>query len=160
MSRSDGLDLLSHNNNFLVLAPSMAFRVSSSVIRSIRIPETFRPFSTTSHFCAKNTNISDWAGRPASEHVTNRDDNEPDIQSSASKSGKEERTGESGYVGSGAANEKDLGNQNEQAKKDHPEAPGPVLGMNDERGGVSSFAYTSHTRRTRRLTRYQKGHKA
>lgn len=27
--------------------------------------------------------------------------------------------------------------RNEQAKKDHPEAPGPVIGMNDERGGVS-----------------------
>ena len=33
--------------------------------------------------------------------------------------------------------EKDSGNQNEQAQKDHPEAPGPVIGMNDERGQVS-----------------------
>ena len=30
--------------------------------------------------------------------------------------------------------EKDAGNQNEQAKKDYPEAPRPVIGMNDERG--------------------------
>lgn len=132
----------------------MAFRVPSSAIRSIR------PFSISSQFCAKNTNASDWAGRPASEHVTNREDSEPDIQSSASKSGKEERAGEPGYAGSGAANEKDPGNQNEQAKKDHPEAPGPVLGMNDERGGVSSFAYTSHICHTGRLIRSQKGHKA
>ena len=36
-----------------------------------------------------------------------------------------------------ATTEKDKGNQNAQAKKDHPEAPGPVIGMNDERGGVS-----------------------
>ena len=36
-----------------------------------------------------------------------------------------------------ATSEKDSGNQNEQAKKDHPEAPGPVIGMNSERGGVS-----------------------
>lgn len=30
---------------------------------------------------------------------------------------------------------------NEKAKKDNPEAPGPVIGMNDERGGVSFFTY-------------------
>ncbi|KAL9045828.1 MAG: hypothetical protein Q9214_001200 [Letrouitia sp. 1 TL-2023] len=113
----------------------MAFRVPSSFICAIRISGPFRPFSTASNFCAENANASDWGGRPASEHVTNRDDNEPDIQSSASKSGKKERAGESRYVGSGATNEKDIGNQNEQAKKDYPEAPGPVLGMNDERGG-------------------------
>jgi hypothetical protein len=35
---------------------------------------------------------------------------------------------------------KDKDNKNEKAKQDHPEAPGVVIGMNDERGGVSFFS--------------------
>ena len=76
-----------------------------------------------------------WQGRQPSEHVTNQDQ-ELDIHSSASKSGKRQRA-EGDGKDSSAATEKDVGNQNEKAKKDHPEAPGPVIGMNDERGGVS-----------------------
>lgn len=38
--------------------------------------------------------------------------------------------------GSQAISRKDEGNNNERAKKDHPEAPDVVIGMNDERGGV------------------------
>lgn len=45
------------------------------------------------------------------------------------------------HEGSSAASQKDPGNQNEKAKRDHPEAPGPVIGMNDERGGVSFFGF-------------------
>lgn len=81
------------------------------------------------------TATKDWEGRQSHEHITNRDDN-LNIQASASKSGKSDRV--SGKEGSsGATTEEDKGNQNEQAQKDHPEAPGPVIGMNDERGGVS-----------------------
>ena len=76
---------------------------------------------------------SGWEGRKPEEHATNRKD-ELDVQSSAAESGKRERA--SGSEQSSATNEKDHGNQNEKAKKDHPEAPGPVLGMNDERGSV------------------------
>ena len=75
-----------------------------------------------------------WEGRQPEEHITNRKD-ELNIQSSASKSGKRARTEEQ----DSAASEKDQGNNNERAKKDHPEAPGPVIGMNDERGGVKDF---------------------
>lgn len=32
------------------------------------------------------------------------------------------------------------GEDGKRAKEDFPEAPGPVLGMNDERGGVSDLA--------------------
>lgn len=77
-----------------------------------------------------------WEGRQPEEHVTNRKD-ELDIQSSASKSGKQERAAGGGSEQSSAASEKDHGDQNKKAKEDHPEAPGPVIGMNDERGGVS-----------------------
>ena len=76
-----------------------------------------------------------WTGRQTSEHVSNRGD-ELDVQSGASQSGKRERASNDETQSQGAT-EKDKGNQNEQAKKDHPEAPGPVIGMNDERGGVS-----------------------
>lgn len=50
---------------------------------------------------------------------------------------------------SSAATEKDPGNQNEKAQKDHPEAPGPVIGMNDERGGVSAFSFVEGVVRVR-----------
>lgn len=56
--------------------------------------------------------------------------------SGASQSGKRERAGDN-ENDSSASTENDPGNQNQQAQKDHPEAPGPVIGMNDERGQVS-----------------------
>ena len=96
---------------------------------SLRIPSHLRTASTT----------KDWEGRQPSEHATNREG--LDTQSSASKSGQEDRaksapgTSDGGH--SQATTEKDRGNQNEQAQKDHPEAPGPVIGMNDERGQVN-----------------------
>ena len=81
------------------------------------------------------TGTSDWSGRQPQEHVSNRQD-ELNVQSGASQSGKRERATDDENASQGTT-EKDSGNQNEQAKKDHPEAPGPVIGMNDERGGVS-----------------------
>ena len=35
---------------------------------------------------------------------------------------------------------KDEGSHNKRAEEDKPEAPKPVIGMNDERGGVSNPA--------------------
>ena len=59
------------------------------------------------------------------------------MQHDAAKEGKAERaSGE----GSAAASEKDEDNKNKKAKQDHPETPGVVIGMNDERGGVSFFS--------------------
>lgn len=89
--------------------------------------------SVTQHRFASGT--SDWSGRQPQEHASNRKD-ELDVQSGASQSGKRERAADDQNA-SQATSEKDSGNQNEQAKKDHPEAPGPVIGMNSERGGVS-----------------------
>ncbi|MCJ1462125.1 hypothetical protein MMC07_000725 [Pseudocyphellaria aurata] len=80
-----------------------------------------------------------WEGRQLEEHVTNQKD-ELNVQSNASKSGGQERAaGDSGQ--SSATSEKDPEDQNKKAKKDHPEAPGPVIGMNDERGGVSHNSF-------------------
>ena len=110
----------------------------SITLRTLRLP-----LSRTSHLHNgiplairhASTSSPDWQGRQSSEHVSNRGD-ELDIQSGASQSGKRERASNDENK-SQAASEKDKGNQNEQAQKDHPEAPGPVIGMNDERGGVS-----------------------
>jgi hypothetical protein len=56
------------------------------------------------------------------------------VQHDTAKEGKAERaSGE----GSATASEKDKDNKNKKAKQDHREAPGVVIGMNDERGGVS-----------------------
>jgi hypothetical protein len=66
------------------------------------------------------------------DHVT-REKDKGNVQHDAAKEGKAERaSGE----GSAAATEKDKNKMNKKAKKDHPEAPGVVIGMNDERGGV------------------------
>lgn len=91
------------------------------------IPHSVRAFSSIKA-------SGKWEGRQPEEHVTRTEDKH-NIQKDASESGKEERA-QGG--GSQATSEGDHGNMNEKAKKDHPEAPGPVLGMNDERGGVSS----------------------
>lgn len=93
-------------------------------LRALACPSP-RTLSTTAYRSATGT--EDWKGRHGDEHVLNRDDN-LDIQSDASKSGKSQRA-EQSHPDS-AATERDSRNDNEQAKKDHPEAPGPVIGMN------------------------------
>ena len=71
---------------------------------------------------------------PAKPHVTDKanSDAKYNIQSSASKTGQEQRA--SGSTQSQATSQKDSRNNNERAEKDHPEAPRPVIGMNEERG--------------------------
>lgn len=73
-------------------------------------------------------------GSDSSTHVTNKKD-ELDVHSAASKSGKRDRASDN--TQSGAASERDARDDNKRAKEENPEAPGPVIGMNDERGGVS-----------------------
>ena len=114
--------------NMSGLLPSVR---ASTLLRATTFPRSLPPL--TPHRFASGT--SDWSGRQGHEHVTNRKD-ELDVQSGASQSGKRERAADNDNASQGTS-EKDSGNQNEQAKKDHPEAPGPVIGMNDERGEVS-----------------------
>ena len=99
-------------------------------------PHLLRTLTRSRNFSAATvlSATKDWHGRQPRDHVTNSD-NALDVQSSAAKAGKQQRAEESHPTS--AATEKDQGNNNERAKKDHPEAPGPVIGMNDERGGVS-----------------------
>lgn len=102
--------------------------------RSLLASITSRNLATTSTRFGGADNPG-WGGRKPDDHVANTED-ELDIQSGATKSGKRQRAEESHPTS--AATEKDTRNDNEQAKKDHPEAPGPVIGMNSERGGVST----------------------
>lgn len=89
-----------------------------------------------------------WTGSDPSEHVTNSADN-LDIQTNASKAGRSDRAqgaggGSEGGERGGLAQsrtEQDARSSNERAKQDHPEAPGPVIGMNDERGSVRLHSF-------------------
>lgn len=112
----------------------------SSTILTRRCPPflstLLQPATKSRYLSTSLPRSAGWEGRKGDEHVTNRD-HELDVQSSASKSGARQRAGEGPT--SSAANEKDIGNQNAKAKKDHPEAPEPVIGMNDERGRVSEY---------------------
>ena len=93
-----------------------------------------RRFPTLTPIRTLATGTKDWSGSKQPDHITNQTD-ELNVQSSASHSGKRAKAEDSSN--SSATSDKDQGNNNERAKKDHPEAPGPVIGMNDERGGVS-----------------------
>lgn len=59
----------------------------------------------------------------------------------SSLAGKDGSVGEEGLAGAGvggsAITERDIHGTNKRAERDMPEAPGPVIGMNDERGAVS-----------------------
>jgi len=90
-----------------------------------------RPLHASAAFSVSKTGLKR-EGSKSEDHVTENNDSH-NVQKDASKSGQQERA--KGGSNSQAMSEADHGNQNAKAKKDHPEAPGPVLGMNDERGG-------------------------
>jgi len=100
------------------------YRSSLYPLRACVVPRS-RALSTTPRHLSKDT--TQWDGRHGDEHVLNRTD-ELDVQSAASKGGKRQRA-EQSHPDS-AATERDSRGDNAQAKKDHPEAPGPVIGMN------------------------------
>lgn len=112
------------------------FRLGHTSLRAFKLSRCL----ATSSVRLKGADTPGWEGRKPDDHVTITED-ELDIQSGASKSGRRQRAEESHP--SSAATEKDSRNDNEQAKKDHPEAPGPVIGMNSERGGVRVPSCTS-----------------
>jgi len=70
---------------------------------------------------------------PDKTHATDKKD-QLDVQSKASGEARREKAA-SGDSPSQATSQSDHTNANKRAKEDHPEAPGPVIGMNDERGG-------------------------
>jgi hypothetical protein len=101
----------------------MSTRAFSRVFLSWQAP--CRKLSTTS--------VSrKWEGSKTKDHITETDDSH-NVHVDGAKGGAMDRASTDG---SSAATEKDPGKSNEKAKTDHPKATEPVIGMNDERGGV------------------------
>ncbi|KAF2432358.1 hypothetical protein EJ08DRAFT_732448 [Tothia fuscella] len=71
------------------------------------------------------------AGKTDSDALSTESKDELDVQSSAAGKGKKAKA----QGDSNAAGQKDDQNATAKAKKDHPEAPDTVIGMQDERGG-------------------------
>ena len=92
---------------------------------------------------ALNTKPESSSGAAANETHTTEKDNELDVQTSAAKGGRRDRQADDSSS-SAAASERSHGQAPEDVKKEFPEKPpGPVIGMNDERGGVSQERCTS-----------------
>lgn len=77
--------------------------------------------------------MGSWSGRKVEDHVVNRSDAK-DVQSESSQAAlKEKQEGKTSHShGLGQTS----GGQNSKAKEEHPKAPEPIIGMNDERGQV------------------------
>ncbi|KAF2140609.1 uncharacterized protein K452DRAFT_359650 [Aplosporella prunicola CBS 121167] len=68
---------------------------------------------------------------PDDKHTTNKSD-ELDVQNQSSSAGK---ASHASGTGGGATSRRDERGSTAKAKKEHPEAPDVVIGMQDERGG-------------------------
>ncbi|KAL1969477.1 hypothetical protein VTN77DRAFT_8915 [Rasamsonia byssochlamydoides] len=86
--------------------------------------------------------FNDWTGTTTQDHAINRANNkditDPEIESTVS--GRQEHVENEGIADqskSQATTQRDLGRNSKRAKEEHPAAPEPVIGMNDERGEVS-----------------------
>jgi len=100
----------------------MSKRALTRVFLPLQAP--YRELSTT--LVAKK-----WEGSKPKDHITETDDSH-NVHIDGAKGGAIDRTSSDG---SNAATERDRGKSNQKAKAVHPEAPDPVIGMNDERGG-------------------------
>ena len=87
-------------------------------------PVVLRPISTSTPV------LNGWTGRTPEDHAVNRDGK--DVQSEQSQQGMKEK--DDGSSPSNGISEKGGENQ-KKAEGERPQAPKPVIGMNDERGG-------------------------
>ena len=122
---------------------SRASRATRHTVPSTTVPH--RHFASTDA-AEKGTQNSrpGWEGRPTEDHAVKRDRH--DVQGDASQEGmkkfeqeKKSDQPQSATSGQGISRN-DERNSNEKAKKEFPESP-MVIGMNDERGGVSVPRY-------------------
>lgn len=111
--------------------PTLSLRQILPSSRRPGSPFELRALSTTPSHRANDS--AGWKGREGDEHAVNRDGK--DVQSEQSHEAMKKH--ESLEEGSQAISRKDEGNNNKRAEKDNPEAPKPVIGMNEERGSVS-----------------------
>ncbi|GAQ10594.1 hypothetical protein ALT_7915 [Aspergillus lentulus] len=86
----------------------------------------------------------EWKGSSTDDHAVKRSKDKRDItdpQTESSASGlkeKKESAGVADQSKQGAVTEREGLKQERQAKKEHPKAPEPIIGMNDERAEVSA----------------------
>lgn len=93
------------------------------------------PASTNVRCLSSTASARKWEGRKAEENTTREGDHH-NIQQDESKTAKNMKA--SGDESSGAISGKDTKNDGAKAKENAPKQPGPIIGMNDERGGVST----------------------
>lgn len=84
-----------------------------------------------------------WTGSTTEDHAINRvkrrDITDPQMESTlAGQEEREEVEGIADASKSHSTTERDLRRSSERAEKEHPHAPKPMIGVNDERGEVSS----------------------
>lgn len=105
-----------------------------------RVPVTISKTTSNASTVRRLSNSSinqKWEGSKGEDHIVRETDSH-NVQQDAARSGKAERAlGEASSGTSEKAGMKREENLNEKAKRDHKEAPKPVIGMNDERGSVS-----------------------
>lgn len=92
----------------------------------------------------KGHKVQEWRGSSTEDHATNRaaknDITDPEVEGVAKgQKEREESAGIADATKSSATTQRDLGQNKKKAKEEHPKAPEPVIGMNDERGSVSHF---------------------
>jgi hypothetical protein len=94
----------------------------------------------------------EWKGSSTDDHVVERSKHKRDItdpQTESSASGLKEKKDSAGVADeskAGAVTEREGLKQERQAKKEHPKAPEPIIGMNDERAQVSATCpFTTRT---------------
>ncbi|KAL4779467.1 hypothetical protein BJX76DRAFT_361768 [Aspergillus varians] len=129
---------LVHNARILSAASSTRIYGSRPIVSSICSSNIL---ATSGVQARLNSGITkDWKGSSGENHATHRVQKEKDrtdpqtIGASRSMKDREQNFGKANSGQSSAATETGGRENEKKAKKDHPKAPEPIIGMNDERG--------------------------
>ncbi|KAL4806665.1 hypothetical protein BDV18DRAFT_159835 [Aspergillus unguis] len=124
------------STRILPSASSISSRPLASAISRPAPLQTLSLGAQTRHQSGVN---KDWKGSSGEKHATHRAEKEKDhtdpqtIASSRTMQDREENFGVESRGESNAATERGGRKNEKEVKKDHPKAPEPVIGMNDER---------------------------
>ncbi|KAI9368671.1 hypothetical protein BJX61DRAFT_546310 [Aspergillus egyptiacus] len=117
---------------------SLASKACGPQARPLLSSMTLRPTSIAQ--ARPNSGLAqDWKGSGQEKHATTRSKKEHDntdpetIAANRTREDREENFGVGGTGISDAATERGGRKNEREVKKDHPKAPEPVIGMNDER---------------------------
>ncbi|GAD99817.1 conserved hypothetical protein [Paecilomyces variotii No. 5] len=124
---------------------------STSRVRQLLTPRLPRPFflpvqslvrpayGVPARFKSDSKQTSGWTGTTTDDHAINRtkkkDITDPQMESTQSGQGERERNESiADSSKSSSTTERDVNKSGERAKKEHPHAPEPIIGVNDEKG--------------------------